>query len=120
MTEQYKLWIEKAEKDIGAAKKSFDSEEYEWACFQVQQAVEKALKAVIIKKEEKLVKTHDLVFLAKNANLPENLKNYCKEISLTYAYARYPDAPKIEDIQDKVLDYIKQGKEIIEWAKKNL
>jgi len=120
MTEEYKIWMERAEKDLVAAKKSFDFDEYEWACFQVQQAVEKALKAMIIKKEKKLVKTHDLIFLAKEVKMPENLKNYCKEISLAYSYTRYPDAPKIEDIQDRVLDYIKQGGEILTWAKKNL
>ena len=58
--------------------------------------------------------------MAKSIGLPENLKNYCKEISLAYAYSRYPDAPKIEDIENKVLDYIKQGGEIISWVKKNL
>ncbi|MBT3273034.1 MAG: HEPN domain-containing protein [Spirochaetales bacterium] len=39
-------WLSQALADIQAAKKSKDTESFEWACFQSQQAAEKALKAL--------------------------------------------------------------------------
>ena len=41
-------WLDQAQADIHAARISSDNESFEWACFQSQQAGEKALKAVWI------------------------------------------------------------------------
>jgi len=113
-------WVEKAEKDIIAAEKSYNSSEYEWSAFQTQQAIEKALKAVILKKERKIIKIHDLVLLGKKAGLPDKLIGYCKEISIAYIYSRYPDVPKLDINESKFKDYLEEGKEIIKWVKKKI
>lgn len=39
-------WLRQASSDLKAAKDSKDAENYEWACFQAQQAAEKGLKAI--------------------------------------------------------------------------
>lgn len=39
-------WYMQAQKDIEAAQNSFNTKNYEWACFQSQQAGEKILKAL--------------------------------------------------------------------------
>ena len=39
-------WYRQAKVDLKAAKDSREMENYEWACFQCQQAAEKALKAL--------------------------------------------------------------------------
>ncbi len=40
-------WFKQAEKDLKASKNSLKSGDYEWVCFQAQQAVEKALKSIL-------------------------------------------------------------------------
>ena len=39
-------WYSQAKADLRASRKSRDAESFEWACFQSQQAAEKALKAL--------------------------------------------------------------------------
>ena len=41
-----KRWLKQAEADIGAAEGSKKNNNFEWACFQSQQAAEKALKSL--------------------------------------------------------------------------
>ncbi|MDD5616722.1 MAG: HEPN domain-containing protein [Candidatus Methanoperedens sp.] len=41
-------WLKQAHSDLDAAEDSAGSSHFEWACFQAQQAAEKALKALII------------------------------------------------------------------------
>ena len=48
--EEIKEWLERSKKDFRAAENSLNSKDYEWVCFQAQQAAEKALKALYIKK----------------------------------------------------------------------
>jgi HEPN domain-containing protein len=38
-------WVSQAQSDVGAAKDSAKAARFEWACFQSQQAAEKAIKA---------------------------------------------------------------------------
>lgn len=38
-------WLSQAKSDVGAAKDSAQARRFEWACFQSQQAAEKAMKA---------------------------------------------------------------------------
>ena len=40
-------WFKQAEKDLKASKNSLKSGDYGWACFQAQQAAEKALKSIL-------------------------------------------------------------------------
>jgi HEPN domain-containing protein len=63
-------WLKQADSDLSAAEDSASSNHYEWACFQAQQAAEKALKALIISKgiESRI---HSIKFLL--SNLPENI-----------------------------------------------
>ena len=64
------LWIKQAEKDLKASKDSLNAGNYEWSCFQAHQAVEKALKAIYLKRYKELLKTHDLTLLASKINCP--------------------------------------------------
>lgn len=40
-------WLRQAESDLNAAKNSMNSKNYDWSCFQSQQAAEKCLKAFL-------------------------------------------------------------------------
>jgi len=46
VSQRTKDWLQQAERDLEAAKWSLKGKFYEWACFNCQQAAEKALKAL--------------------------------------------------------------------------
>ena len=48
--EKTKKWIEKANKDLISAKKLYEEDIYDYSLFHAQQAVEKYLKAYILRK----------------------------------------------------------------------
>ena len=113
-------WLEKAKKDLESAKNSFKSDDTDWATFQLQQSIEKALKAVLIKKEKRLVKNHDLVYLGNMLDLPKNYLDYCKEISPFYTINRYPDVLEINLEKVDVEKYLCWAQEILEWCEKQI
>lgn len=68
---RYKIWLVQANYDLEAAKISMQNEFNEWACYQAQQCVEKALKAVLVNAGWRAPKMHKLSVLmgfANNAN----------------------------------------------------
>ncbi len=91
MTEPLEVskWMKYAERDLEIAVK-MASEYPEDSVFHCQQAAEKALKAVFIKKFGELIKTHELVFLARKVGLPEELLIDCKDLNESSAATRYP------------------------------
>lgn len=91
--QEYTLWLERAEKDLKAAKNSLASQDYEWSCFQSHQAAEKALKAVNLKEKKELLKTHDIVLLARKMNASQEIINAGSQLNPAYTGARYPDVP---------------------------
>jgi len=116
--EEIKRWIEQAEKDFDVAKYNLDGKKIESGIFFLQQSAEKALKALYIKIFRDILKTHDLVLLAKKLNAPNEILDYCKELTPAYQYTRYPDVPKIGKIDNKkMLNYCE---EILIWVKKSI
>jgi HEPN domain-containing protein len=91
MKEESKYWFEQAQSDLRASKHSLISRDFDWSCFQAQQAVEKSLKAIYLKKFEDLKKVHDLVFLAQKLHLPIEYIDLCVWFNRVYIEARYPD-----------------------------
>lgn len=120
MKKEAENWFLQAKSDLQAATHSFQSEDYSWACFQAQQAVEKGIKALLIHKENNLIKTHDLVFLGQKVQLPEEFLAVCKELTTIYLYVRYPDTAEVKDIKDKASRYIRTAKEILRWVETQL
>ena len=120
MMKEVNNWLDLAKRDFNAAKGSFNTQNFEWACFQMQQSVEKALKAILILKENKIIKTHDLVFLADKVNLPSEFKEICKELTLIYLSVRYPDSAEIKNIKQKAEKYLNLVEEILQWTEKQV
>lgn len=120
MKEEINKWMKKAEHDLNTAKVNFHEKIYDAAAFYSQQAVEKALKSLHIKTFSEVVKTHDLVFLSKKLDLPDKLKDFCKELSPAYTYTRYPDVIDIKNLDDVSKKLIEYAEEVLEWAKKKL
>jgi len=113
-------WVAKAEKDLAAARINFEVGLFDVASFLCQQAVEKALKAVHIKKFRKLKKIHDLVVLGREAGLPERYLGYYKELTGAYIYTRYPEVPETRNIEENSRGFLAWSEEVIEWTKKRL
>ena len=120
MHEEFRKWFEQAEKDLDAARNSITTKNFDWACFQAQQAAEKGLKALILQKQGRLIKTHDLIFLGTEVELPELFKEVCKELTLIYVHVRYPTATEVRDLKNKSSKYIVVVRELLKWIKKKL
>ena len=100
MREEARDWYDGALKDLEMARLSLENNMFNWALFTAHQAVEKALKALIIAKQHKLPpKTHDLVELVEAAGLDveKNLLTALSELSPYYSVSRYPNAG-LEDL----------------------
>ncbi|MGC8608137.1 MAG: HEPN domain-containing protein [Vulcanisaeta sp.] len=90
-------WFKEANYDLARARRSLDEGDYALSVFMSQQAIEKALKAVIIAiKRMSLPKTHDLVRLYNEVSdvmpLPQEAVDRLPEVSQYYVSARYPNA----------------------------
>lgn len=88
-------WLKQAENDLGAARNSLDTGNYEWACFQSQQSAEKALKSALYSKGFRKILTHSIFELVKALTDFESgfnkLKKEAKVLDSVYIPARYPN-----------------------------
>jgi len=117
--EEVGRWIGKGRNDLNAAENSLKSGDYGWASFQVQQAVEKALKGLLIKKTGRFPKTHDLVRLSELVDAPNEIIVDCGKISPLYIEARYPDFPENYSESD-ARSFIEMGRDVLKWIEENL
>ena len=73
-----------------------------------------------MKKTNILLKTHDLVLLAKKVNTPKKIFDFCKELNPVYLYTRYPDIPSEDDLDVKANEFVNYSEEILKWVEKNI
>ena len=124
MQKEIENWIEQAKCDLAAARNSLKSKNFDWACFQSQQAAEKVLKACYLQKFNALKKVHDLLFLGKELDLPESLLTSCVKLSRVCIETRYPSLD--EEIPAKLFGFneaetaINLAEGILQWAEKQL
>jgi uncharacterized protein len=92
--DRYKVWYTQAQFDLQAAQLSIDHGYFEWATFQSEQAVEKAIKAVIVKsgwRPPKMHKLSVLIGLANQANPKfERTKFEFRDLESFTFISRYP------------------------------
>ncbi len=116
MREEAKEWLEKAKRDLDAARYNYEGGLYEVAAFLCQQSSEKALKALYIEKFGDLVKTHDLHFLAKKLGAPQEIMDSCKELSTYFVESRYPGGYAKFGAQN-VMEALRKAEMVLKWAK---
>jgi len=124
MEDDFNLWFIKAKESLDDALYSFESHRYGLTAFCCQQALEKLLKAAIIKlKKERPRKIHDLLPLLRDSGL-EISEEYTAEIakiSKFYFLVRYPDINKQFFTTPEVAkNTLKKTKEIFLWIKNKL
>jgi HEPN domain-containing protein len=86
------LWQAQSRRDLAAAQALLPAGLHGHAAFHLQQAAEKALKALVIAKQNRLPRTHDLVILAQQAQVtlhPAEM-DQLEELNVLYTSTRYP------------------------------
>lgn len=125
MKEEVKRWMEQALADLDAAKKNIKIKIYYLSVQCSCQATEKALKALFIKKLNKMPeKTHDLIKLGKRVNIPEKYFQALYELNPEWIPSRYPDAAATIPAKDynaaSAKLHFNKAKEVVEWTKKQI
>ncbi len=91
---RYKIWLKQANFDLEASKLSYDSGFYEWSTYQAEQAVEKALKSVLVHAGQQAPRLHKLAVLFGYSNSVnqkfKNTKFKFKHIESFTFISRYP------------------------------
>ena len=113
-----------AEADFKTSQDNIGAGNYYASVFFCQQAVEKALKALIIELEREVPQTHNLKALGEKAKVPKNFLSALRDLSPEYYITRYPDATESipadmydEGIAKSTLD---NSKRILEWIKQQI
>lgn len=120
MKEEIKKWIKLAKEDFETAKANLKIKKYRFASYLCQQAAEKALKALLLKKTGKIIRIHDLVELGKKAGIEEKFLDSLDRLTHTYIESRYPDIPHGKYTLNETKEDVKTAKEIIKWVKDNI
>src|SRR3989344_3910634 len=124
MESEFNLWLEKAQESLDDAVASLKNHRYGLSAWCCQQALEKLLKAAIIKrKNERPRKIHDLLPLLRESGLDiseEKLTEIAK-ISKFYFLVRYPDLNKKFFATPLIAKTtLEKTKEIFLWIEKKL
>ena len=119
MGQEIKNWWLQAKVDFDSAEYNFKGKRYYLCAFMSQQSVEKALKALLIKRTKDFPKIHDLTKLAKMVNAPLEIVELCAKINPAYIASRYPDTAK-KYSKKECTELLKYAKQVLEWIKKNL
>lgn len=119
MKEEVENWWKKAEDDLETAEYNLKGRRVDAAAFYCQQSVEKALKTLYIKKFKELIRTHDLLFLGKKLELPEELLSICDKINPFYVGTRYPDFHEEYPIGE-ISKAIDNAKKVLKWVREKI
>ncbi len=124
MRKEIDNWFEQANADLKSATDLLKSEDFYASVFFSHQVAEKSLKALYIKEKNLGVKTHNLVFLARELSAPESIINNCAELTPDYFTTRYPDAatgaPFEIYTKESAKRHLKMAEEVFEWVRERI
>ncbi len=124
MRKEIGYWFEQAKADLKSATDLLKTENFYASVFFSQQTTEKALKSLYIKEKRTSVKTHNLVFIARELDAPQNIINDCAELTSDYITTRYPDAaigaPFENYNRESAERHLKMAKEVLQWVEMKL
>lgn len=117
MRGQAKAWFGYAEEDYSAAERLVDSHPT-IAAYHAHQAAEKGLKALQIDQEGDYERTHDLVRLYHQLDVPAEFRSVLEDLNPADTAARYPDAPDVTIEQlEQVLNDVQ---DLLTWIQRRL
>ncbi len=119
-------WLEGAEYDFGVADAMFQAGKYPYALFLGHLALEKLLKALVVKNTRSHAPiTHSLSLLAEKARLPipETTLIKLREFMEFHFEARYPRQEMVfyaKCTKDYTTEKLNEIKEVYKWLKEQL
>lgn len=119
-------WIEISDYDLATAEAMLDSGRYLYVLFCCQQAIEKRLKALIVKRTQQMpARTHDLLRLASDAKieLSSEQEFFLRRLGQYYIETRYPE--ELWELakragRDLAESYLTKTQEAIAWFDQTL
>ena len=126
MDKDIKYWVDIAKYDLETAKAMQDTGRYVYVLFMCQQAIEKLLKAHVVKTTRSFPpRLHNLLRLLEIANLDmvEEDKKFLDRLSYYYLESRYPkEKKKISGETNRSLAqrYLDKTKEMFKWIESRL
>jgi len=123
MRSEIQAWWQQAKADVRTAEVNLKGERYYEAVFFCQQAVEKALKAYILRRsrnpQSPAMLSHSLIFLAKQALLPDRFHSFLRELTSEYVSTRYrsaaEEAPKARYDRAIATETLSATEEVVGW-----
>lgn len=122
MSETEQGWVDQAQYDLETARAMLASGRYLYVLFCCQQAVEKALKAVIVRKTGAMPpRVHNLLRLAEaaDARADQEQSRFLGELSAYYIQSRYPEEIKAAGstiTRGLADDVMKNTEQTIRWV----
>ncbi len=119
-------WVEGAQYDIGVAKSLFQKRKYPYALFFGHLALEKLLKALVVRNTKKHAPyTHSLPLLASKLNLtiPDKTEKQLLRFMEFYLEARYPEEQRVyykKCTKEFAQQNLKDIKKVFKWLKEQL
>jgi len=119
-------WLSGAKYDIGVANALLRSRKYPYALFMGHLALEKILKALVVKHTKKHAPfSHSLPYLAEKSGMkfPEHIQIKLRELMEFHFEGRYPDANKAfyrKCTKDFTSQNLRVIKEVFKWIKEKL
>jgi HEPN domain-containing protein len=119
-------WVSSAKYDLSVANALFKTKKYPYTLFMGHLALEKLLKALIVKQTKKHAPfSHSLPYLAENSNLkvPEKILIKLSEFMEFHIEGRYPDVNKAfykKASRAYTAMQMKEIKEVFKWIKDKL
>jgi HEPN domain-containing protein len=114
-------WLAKADEDLAAARVLIGGSLADPAAFHVQQAVEKALKALLVAANQEIRRTHDLETLSSEVSKHwpslASLASSLTSVSEWYLISRYPDMEEMTPTLDEIAGVLGQVELLIREIK---
>lgn len=126
MEEDIKYWVDLADYDLETAKVMLDSGRYIYVLFMCQQAIEKILKAHVVRTTQKFPpRLHNLVRLLELSELilDEENKKFLEKLNYYYISSRYPEDRKelAKEVNKQLArEYYNNSEELFKWLKTKL
>ena len=123
MKDETRIWIKYADENLESARLLLDSSLFN-ACLQnIQQSVEKSLKALLVEFSTKFIKTHSIsklkMALAENDIIVDITEDECDLLDTIYLPSKYPLGGVIPDFEPDI-DICNQCLAIAEKAIKSV
>jgi HEPN domain-containing protein len=89
---RYISWLLQSESDLRSVVDLIKNGHFAQACFNAQQAAEKALNSLAFYRGADLVKSHSLHTIAKDLQINGELSTFATKLDIYYLTSRHPDA----------------------------